>query len=724
MGDGASSRVDGFTEWALAFIGAALFIILDPLGLSDGADRLSERIALGVAAPLLSHVEPGRQRDARTHLPDAPGGPRPGSAITVLLVDEAFMAALPAAPDGTRPRWPLPRERQMELLFAPLLDMGPRALFVDWVIHQPGPGDDAGRLRLALERFMEERGWDDGSGPLLLFADRPAAADGAIRRGQALRWTDGATLVRSSQTASTLAPLFDTSFARRVATRWYGRPDRYPLAPLALAPPGALPDRPPFAAGDTALASPALALFALWCSGSAQARANAACREIGTSLPPPAGYIAARAGEAAAMSFSTLSAPQWLALQEPGMRRLRANASPDHPCLDRESTRGVWGGLLDSLRLRRAASEEEVPYNPCFAVTTLSARDLGTTNASGLSGPALARLVEGRLVLLGVDLDSAPDRTDSPVNGIAPAVLLHATVLENLLNSGPDRSRDPPALPLVGAQTGLVLALLLAAVAALPATSLCQQRIAAMEANGRQRPPRQGQGLLCLLAALLSAPLAGLLLGPLAMALAALCLCLAVRAMPERLGGTALLAALAGGLLLPLMVALGLYFWTNWAPANWISGLTAKLFMLGGSLAALTGFVRRRRPAIFVRLGNWQGWPLLASGLRTAPGRWGIGAGLFGLLLLLALLVKQEELPAWLGPALLVALGLAAVTLAWLVAGWSGLLLIAAMAFLLWSAMRTGWYPDEGLLLVFGWMATLALFPLALLVVPARVDKK
>jgi hypothetical protein len=78
-GTGEPNRaIVSFREWAGAFLGAALFIILDPLGLSDGADRLSERIALGVAAPLNSLVEPGRLVDSRAHAPRRPCHRAPG----------------------------------------------------------------------------------------------------------------------------------------------------------------------------------------------------------------------------------------------------------------------------------------------------------------------------------------------------------------------------------------------------------------------------------------------------------------------------------------------------------------------------------------------------------------------------------------------------------------------------------------------------------------------
>lgn len=714
-----TSGSEHFRTWAGAFLGAALFIILDPLGLSDGADRLSERIALGIAAPLLSLVEPGRQQDNADHAPDTEDAPRPGAAVTVFLVDDAFMAALPRAADGSRPGWPLPRDQQMDLLFAPLLDMAPDALFVDWVIHAPGPDNDATRLGARLAAFMAERGWADGSGPLLLFADRPAAADRATRHGQALRWTDADLLAQSSQAAAGLVPLFDAPFAARVATRWYGRADRYPLAPLALAPPGLLPADDPFRAGDRAIASPALALFARWCATAANAAANEACPVLGQPPVRQAGYVAAKVDAQSAAALSTLSAPQWLALQEPGMRLLRANAAPDHPCMAREA-RGVWGGLYDALRLRRAAAEEEVPFNPCFAITTLSARDLGTTGAPGLSGPALARLVEGRLVLIGVDLDSAPDRTDSPVNGSAPAVLLHATALENLVNSGGDRAREPPARRPLGSQAGLVLALLLAAFAAIPVTAIAEQRIAALAAQ-RDRT-WQAMGMVGL--ALLAAPLAGLFLGPWALAAGAVggafLFLGAVRLAPGLLAGTGLLAALAGGLLLPLTLALSVYFVTNWAPANWISGLTAKLFMLGGATSAVSTFLGKRPGHAVHRLCNWLGRPLVQQ---LADRRWTrllLGAGLVILLVLAGIWVKEAEPGAdfalWLS---VVAIGLLGLFV-WLVAGWPGPVLLLAMAVLVGSAALTGWYPDEGLLLAGGWLATLALFPLMILWAPAN----
>jgi hypothetical protein len=548
-----------------------------------------------------------------------------------------------------------------------------------------------------------------------MFADRPARAAADPRRGQALRWTDAATLQASSQVSAGLTPLFDTPFAARVATRWYGRGDRYPLAPLAVAPAGPLPGRPPFAAGDIAIGSPGLALFARWCTDHAQAAANDACPVLGPAPGRRRGYLAWTVDGAAARELSTLSAPQWLAQQEPGMRLLRSHAAPDHPCMEREA-RGVWGGLYDSLRLRLAAAEEEVPFNPCFAVTTLSARDLGSTGTPGLSGEALARLIEGRLVLLGVDLDSAPDRTESPVNGSAPAVLLHATALENLLNTGLARAREPPEWPSIGNQVGLMLSLLLAAFSAIPATAMVDGRIAAIEADCRQDQPLRG-GLL-LIAALGLAPLAAAFFGPLALGVGALVAAILLRAAvalaPGMLGGTALLAALAGGLLLPLTLALGIYFLTNWAPANWISGLTAKLFMLGGATSAVIGFLHRRRPVFVARVANWPGWSAVGCLLRSWPSRLVIGTFMVVGIVWIAICLKSGSLSA-----LLPSLPVIALTVALLiflaVGSWPAALLPLLMAGLALSAARTGWYPDEGLFLVFGWLATLALFPLVML---------
>jgi MFS family permease len=691
-----------FRTWAIAFLGAAVLIVFDPLGLSETADRLSERILLAVSAPLVSHIDRGRQTDTLAADPEQPPPTlRPGSRITVILVDDAFMAAYRRSEGQAVAQWPIPRRDQYELLLEPILDRSPRALFIDWVWHQDGIGEE-GELQALAESLRQFHAFRFGPGartPLVLMADRPPRSPDDRATGSALRWTDPATIGTSSHLAEPMALLGqEEPWAARVATRWYGRADRYPLAPLRLVAPGdAAGNRQGFAAGDLAIASPALALFRAECEAAQSA--NSLCERIGSSADADAlGFAAVRLSADAATEMARLSAPQWLSLQSPAMRAIRRNTDPGHPCLASEQA-GVWRTLLASLRLRRTAGEEEVPFNPCIAIDTVSARDLGTITGEGLSPAALDRLLSGRLILLGVDLDTAPDRVTNPVNGSVPAVLLHATVLENMLASGRNRLREPPEQVGPVREIALIAALLLAAIAAIPATEIASGQL------DRPHPSPKHAGPLFLLAALL-APAAGLALGPAAAipasVVGAILLFAAARLAPEWGSGLALLGVMLGGILLPLSLALLLFFWTDWAPANWVSGFTAKLFMIGGASAILSKAARIGRLH-----ARFEGpWRLSVRPLFVAP------FVLVGVTLA-ALLYKSEVLSSGaVSRLLLVATLVVILALLIRISGWRGLALLVLPVAMIAAQARWSPFPDDGLMLAVGWGLTLAFLPL------------
>lgn len=570
-GEGGATSILG--RWLSGFLLAAALILFDPLGISGAADRASERIFLAASAQFAAR-------------PVKVGDETPGQqAITVVLVDDAFMDAYRRSTKRADATWPIPRADQFDLIFAPILDRAPRALFIDWVFHSSAI-EDSGAFGRVMDNMRSQIGFV-GAGTKVLFSDRPDRLASDRRRGCGFRFTSASRLRESSQSHPAVSALWpDADWAERVPVRWWGPAHRYPLAPLALGEPPADDGCPPFGTGDRAIASPALTLFGLWC----EKEAPGACHGI-RRLEIVEGYRIHHLPAA----FAEPSAPRWPAWPSPGRVMIADNASlaegaARDPCAA-QARRAPLGQLLRSLRLRFGQEEEEVPFNPCFGIDTISATALRTVmvdkagNPAGLNDETLETLFKDRLVLIGTDLDSAPDRADSPVNGASPAVLLHAAALENLISEGARRTREPPdwRLPL-----GLIASLSIAAVAAIPLSLVLKGPVAdtARDIDGCQgaaaRVALTCVALLLALAALvlfrmdsmarLPLPFAGIALAGVAL--------WAILAKVEPLARPAEFAARMGGLVLPVGLAGGLFAATQWAPANWISGLAAKLSML------------------------------------------------------------------------------------------------------------------------------------------------
>jgi len=143
--DEADSGARIFLAWLWRFVLASLFIIWDPLGASQAADRFSEQIILSLTAPWLSEPPPLSEslsaqnkiaaRSSGETVAPATGKERPGQRhITVILIDDAFMKRYNLDRD-TRATWPISRTDQYDLIFEPILDKAPSALFVDYVFH-------------------------------------------------------------------------------------------------------------------------------------------------------------------------------------------------------------------------------------------------------------------------------------------------------------------------------------------------------------------------------------------------------------------------------------------------------------------------------------------------------------------------------------------------------------------------------------------------------------
>jgi CHASE2 domain-containing sensor protein len=558
MGAGAADEKETmagvFLAWLRGFLLVVALLVFDPFGISQAADRLSERIIMAVKAPWLS-APPGREERKLAAAFDRPtrGVDRAGQrAITVVLIDDAFLRRYGES-TGTRATWPISRMDQYDLVLEPILDGQPAAMFVDYVFH----ADTAGGVNdlVDMAKTLQERLEVDPAlgATRIMLAERPPRSRTDRRMGCSFRLTEPELLTWRRQGAQAVVGLAETmERVELVATRFWGPSDRYPLAPLAVGEEGEVPEAcEPFGPERRLIASPALALFVQWCKRDGNGTRNAYCRafraeekpeqveasRFSTGLPPAVPpHRGFRPYRHVGDDALTASVPQWLWYPSNVMRNVLFNpkavqrrGSEAHPCLVVDD-KGRLASSVDAVRLRPPGTgEESVAFNRCIAIDTISALDLGRLGG-GLSGKAQEGLLKDRLVLVGVDLDGSPDLIFNPVNGQVPGVLLHAAALENLISDGTRRSREAPA-GLLGMNMGLVIAILLAAVAAVP-----MSRVALMWGWTSR----------------------------------------------EAVIGLTLFSVL-----LPPALALYLYGQSNYAPANWVSAMTAKLTMLGGLSALL-----------------------------------------------------------------------------------------------------------------------------------------
>lgn len=560
-----------FLTWLRAFLFVLAILLFDPFGLSQGADRLSERLIMAAWAPWLS-APPDRAEKAQAAQAGrwAKGVDRLGQrAITVVLIDDKFLRRYGES-QGARETWPISRLAQYDLVLEPILDAAPAALFVDYVFHAESAGgtEDLGEMagalfeRLAVDPVL--------AGMRVLLAERPSRSRTDRRTGCSFRLTEPELLTWQRQGAQAVVALAETlPQVELVATRFWGPSDRYPLAPLAVGEEGEAPeDCAPFEPDRRLIASPALALFVRWCQVPANRAANDFCGAFREAPKPPQGAATRFTTEAAPQEAPhrgfrpylhegeralTASVPQWLWYPSNAMRNAlfnpnavqRRGATP-HPCLAVDA-KGRLASTAAAVRPRvPGVGDEAVEFNRCIAIDTISALDLGRLGG-GLSDAALEGLLKDRLVLVGVDLDGAPDFVFNPVNGQVPGVLLHAAALENLISDGARRSREAPTL-MAGLSAGLMLALVLAAISSVPVSRLALMR--------------------------------------------------------GWTGWPVVLFVTVASVLLPFFLAMTLYGLTNLAPANWVSAMAAKLTMLGGFVAYLKHSDLRFVPDFFDGLGE------------------------------------------------------------------------------------------------------------------------
>lgn len=220
------------------------------------------------------------------------------------------------------------------------------------------------------------------------------------RRGIALFLANTGQVRDEDGQANTIKTLADVSTAAVVA--WNGFDERYPLAV----------DTP-----VGALETPAMALYRQFCK-------THICNAV------PVDTLGALAAPPIAVQWGLTLPPE----QSSVAKATRCSTSGSFVSeFWKQLSRAVFWKLNDG---------DERPV--CRYTLTLTASDLEVTDENDRA--LIGRLLAGRLVLVGANITSAGDLTESPVNGQIPGVYLHAMALDNLITKGMDYDRDPESL--------------------------------------------------------------------------------------------------------------------------------------------------------------------------------------------------------------------------------------------------------------------------------------
>jgi len=124
------------------------------------------------------------------------------------------------------------------------------------------------------------------------------------------------------------------------------------------------------------------------------------------------------------------------------------------PCQDVSTD--LWGYVLDwlTLEIRRLCPYFETAWDErrltCSNILTLSASSLFEPGAMSPESK-INKALQGRIILVGYNLQASNDRVFSPLHGSMPGVFYHAMALDNLINYGSQYWHVPQ--PFVGTLT-------------------------------------------------------------------------------------------------------------------------------------------------------------------------------------------------------------------------------------------------------------------------------
>jgi hypothetical protein len=186
--------------------------------------------------------------------------------------------------------------------------------------------------------------------------------------------------------------------------------------------------------------SPALGMYEAWCLHQPDACGIAAFAQLRARAPQA---IAGKVFPPTDVS-ATFAAPLdvvWGSRPDPDyLRMTQAVTGQPAPC------RGAAGGWetrlleqLSDLRGPATGARQECPYALTLGYDRIVA-------GLGLDQDDLARLLAGKLVMLGGQFRASNDWVESPVQGQAPGVHFHAMALDNLIEDGANYRRNTTML--------------------------------------------------------------------------------------------------------------------------------------------------------------------------------------------------------------------------------------------------------------------------------------
>lgn len=365
---------------------------LDPLGLKTAVDLQSEAMFMRLI-----------------------GGPwyRSGAqdAVSVVLIDDLYV-------QETGEHWPL-SYLQQDLLLNDILDLQPRAVFLDLLYRHNHDGSDGGELGQYIETINQATHGNESSIPIYipyLVKDVKGVASCNSHNG---KWNAADLVLRESVISD-----FQKSGATPTYIGWTGCGNRYPSTIL----------------GDEQYRTPAYALF------------KEVCTRPHTDLPGCPDTLSAKRTEsenkwdgadfqeAMAIRWGTgVSFEQQSALQKGGIDCLRFD--------ENHSPMKFFFRQLAQIMLFDALFEETTEHGIAERCTYTD-----TVHATWFLGasPELRQYLKGmikdRVVLVGTRIEGVHDMTYSPVNGQLPGIYLIAMALDNYLKYGLNYYRDMPAI--------------------------------------------------------------------------------------------------------------------------------------------------------------------------------------------------------------------------------------------------------------------------------------
>ena len=414
----------------VALVSLLLVMGLDPFGWDSATDGRIEEVTQGIFSPFYDST-------------------RSAKHVTVVLIDEAYFTAI----GQSQPNWPLPVADLLNRILQPIVDAGPRAIFID----------------LSFPKAPREIAADKAAGSEAAATALGTGIAAAARQGVPIFIADGLTPDRTPGanegcTVDYLAAddvrahnILSDEFLRAaygpvpgakapdltiVSAAWTGDTRAYPLAPTMIGQRAAC--KQGAVDGKGFMLSPALALYQVYhrtaCTGPSPDKQScgddALFDAIGTTPIVQADYYKTFAlGEAARKPLSV----NWGHYVTPEFKTAFAGAADSDLCFNQFPQSGEFR-FVRAMRsfLELLTNGGKQAMRRCVYIDTISAGHM----FDRLPAPATTGIddvfLKDRLVIIGVAIPQARDNFVSPINGQIPGAYLHAAAVENLINYGAD----------------------------------------------------------------------------------------------------------------------------------------------------------------------------------------------------------------------------------------------------------------------------------------------